>query len=90
MGYTVRSVCPTTAGHFKLKLTLTRFDEYGANLMLNELSKYSISSSVPETAVKTENLQNLHLELDGEQSSSSFAERATIIRKLGHYLRVLE
>ena len=89
VGYTVRSVCSATAGEFKLKLTLTRFDDYGANLILKELSKYSISSA-PEKAVETENLQNLHLELDGEQSYSSFAERATIIPKLGQYLRVLE
>ena len=89
VGYTARSVCSATAGPFKLKLTITRFDEYGANLLLKELLKYSIPS-VPETAVKTEEVQNLHLELDGERSSSSFTERATIIRKLGQYLRVLK
>ena len=89
VGYTARSVCSATAGPFKLKLTITRFDEYGANLLLKELLKYSIPS-VPETAVKIEEVQNLHLELDGERSSSSFTERATIIRKLGQYLRVLK
>ena len=89
VGYTARSVCSTTAGRFKLKLTTTRFDEYGAKLMLKELSKYS-TPSVPETAGKTKELQNLHLELYGERSTSSFAEQATIISKLGQYLRVLK
>ena len=89
VGYTARSVCSTTAGRFKLKLTTTRFDEYGAKLMLKELSKYS-TPSVPETAGKTKQLQNLHLELYGETSTSSFAEQATIISKLGQYLRVLK
>ena len=89
VGYTARSVCSTTAGRFKLKLTTTRFDEYGAKLMLKELSKYS-TPSVPETAAKTKELQNLHLELYGERSTSSFAKQATIISKLGQYLRVLK
>ena len=89
VGYTVRSVCSTAAGQFKLKLTITRFDEYGANLLLKELLKYSVPS-VLETEVKTQELENLHLKLDGEQSGSSFAERATIIHTLGQYLRVLK
>ena len=89
VGYTARSVCSTTAGRFKLKLTTTRFNEYGAKLMLKELSKYS-TPSVPETATKTKELQNLHLELYRESSTSSFAEQATIISKLGQYLRVLK
>ena len=88
VGYTVGSVCSTAAGHFKLKLTTTRFDEYSTNLLLKELS--NSLPSVPETAVKTEELQNLLLELDGELSHSSFTERATIIHKLGQYLRVLK
>ena len=89
VGYTARSVCSTTPGRFKLKLTTTRFDEYGTKLMLKELSKYS-TPSVLETAAKTKELQNLHLELYGERSTSSFAEQATIISKLGQYLRVLK
>ena len=89
VGYTARSVCSTTAGRFKLKLTTTRFDEYGVKLMLKELSKYS-TPSVPETAAKTKELQNLHLELYGENSTSSFAKQATIISKLGQYLKVLK
>ena len=89
VGYTARSVCSTTAGPFKLKLKTTKFDEYGAKLMLKELSKCSIQS-VPDKAAKMQELQNLHLELHGEQSTSSFAEQATIICKLGQYLKVLK
>ena len=89
VGYTARSVCSTTAGPFKLKLKTTKFDEYGTKLMLKELSKCSIQS-VPDKAAKMQELQNLNLELHGEQSTSSFAEQATIICKLGQYLKVLK
>ena len=67
VGYFLCSVCSTTAGEFKLKLMFDRNDEYGASLLVRELSKHSIPSDTqPETAMKT-GVLDLRLKLSGKR-----------------------
>ena len=88
VGYFVGSVCSTTTEQFQLTLMINGLDEYGATLLVREFAKYYIPSATQATAaVETE---NLYLKLVGQQSSSSFEERATVISKLGQYVRVLK
>ena len=88
MGYFVGSVCSTTTEQFKLTLMINGLDEYGTTLLVREFAKYYIPSATQAAAaVETE---NLYLKLVGQQSSSSFEERAIVISKLGQYVRVLK
>ena len=86
IGYFLRSVCTTNTGQFKLKLKLDRIDEYGATLLVREMSKRSILQA--ETTVTTAGIANLYLELVNEGSYT--AEHGKIISKLGLYLKALE
>ena len=52
-------------------------------------AKYYIPSAATQAAVAVET-ENLYLELVGQESSSSFEERATVISKLGQYVRALK
>ena len=67
VGYFLCSVCSTTTGEFKLKFMFDRNDEYGASLLVRELSKHSIPSGTqPETAMKT-GVLDLRLKLSGNR-----------------------
>ena len=88
VGYFVGSVCSTTTEQFKLTLMINGLDEYGVTLLVREFAKYYIPSATQAAAaVETE---NLYLKLVGQQSSSSFEERAIVISKLGQYVRTLK
>ena len=88
VGYFVGSVCSTTTEQFKLTLMINTLDEYGVTLLVREFAKYCISSATQAAAaVETE---NLYLQLVGEESRSSFEERAIVISKLGQYVRTLK
>ena len=82
IGYFLRSVCTTNTGQFKLKLRMDRIDEYGATLLVREMSKCCIAQA--ETAV---GIANLYLEL--VKGGSYTAEHGKIISKLGLYLKAL-
>ena len=82
IGYFLRSVCTTNTGQFKLKLRMDRIDEYGATLLVREMSIVQA-----ETAVTTAGIANLYLELVDQGSYT--AEHGKIISKLGLYLKVL-
>ena len=86
IGYFLRSVCTTDTGQFKLKLAINRIDEYGAALLVREMSKCSIPQA--ETAVTTEGIANLYLQL--MKGSDFIAEHGKIISKLGLYLKALQ
>ena len=87
VGYFVSCVCLTTTGQFKLTLMINGLDEYGVTLLVQELAKCGIPSATQAAAaVETE---NLYLELAGQQSNSSFEERAIVISKLGQYVKAL-
>ena len=86
IGYFLRSVCTTNTGQFNLKLKLDRIDEYGATLLVREMSKCSILQA--ETTVTTAGIANLYLEL--VKADSYTAEHGKIISKLGLYLKALE
>ena len=86
IGYFLRSVCTTNTGQFKLKLKLDRIDEYGATLLVREMSKCCIVQA--ETAVTTAGIANLYLEL--VKGGSYTAEHGKIISKLGLYLKALQ
>ena len=86
IGYFLRSVCTTNTGQFKLKQKLDRIDEYGATLLVREMSKCGIVQA--ETAVTTAGIANLYLELVNEGSYT--AEHGKIISKLGLYLKALQ
>ena len=88
VGYFVGSVCSTTTEQFELTLMINGLDEYGVTLLVREFAKYYIPSATQAAAaVETE---NLYLELVGQQSRSSFEERAIVISKLGQYVRTLK
>ena len=88
VGYFVGSVCASTTEHFKLTLMINGLDEYSGTLLVRELAKYCISSATQAAAaVETE---NLYLKLVGQRSTSSFEERATVISKLGQYVKELK
>ena len=86
IGYFLRSVCTTNTGQFKLKLKVDRIDEYGATLLVREMSKCCIVQA--ETSVTTAGIANLYLEL--VKAISYTAEHGKIISKLGLYLKALE
>ena len=89
VGYFVTSVCCTTTGQFKLKLTINMLDEYGVTLLVRELAKYC-NPSVAQAAAVMET-ENLYLQLVGECTESSFDERAIVISsKLGQYVKALK
>ena len=88
VGYFVGSVCASTTEQFKLTLTINGLDEYSGTLLVRELAKYCISSATQAAAaVETE---NLHLKLVGQQTTSSFEERAIVVSKLGQYVKELK
>ena len=88
VGYFVSSVCLTGTEQFKLTLTISGLEEYGVTLLVQELTKYCIPSATQAAAaVETE---HLCLKLVGQQSNSSFEERAIVISKLGQYVKELE
>ena len=86
IGYFLRSVCTTNTGQFKLKLKLDQIDEYGATLLVREMSKCGIVQA--ETAVTTAVIANLYLELVNEGRYT--AQHGKIISKLGLYLKALQ
>ena len=86
IGYFLRSVCTTNTGQFKLKLKVDRIDEYGATLLVREMSKCCIVQA--EAAVTTAGIANLYLEL--VKGDSYTAEHGKIISKLGVYLKALQ
>ena len=83
IGYFLRSVCTTNTGQFELKLRIDRIDEYGATLLVREISNCCITQA--ETAV---GIANLYLEL--VKGDYYTAEHDKIISKLGLYLKALE
>ena len=89
VGYFVSSVCHTTTGQFKLTLKTNELDEYRVTLLVRELAKYCNSSATQATAAVMET-ESLYLKLVGQQTTSSFDERATVISKLGQYVKELE
>ena len=69
VGYFLCGVCSTTTGEFKLKLMFDRNDEYGAGLLVKELSKHCIPSDTqPETPMKT-GMLDLRLKLSGNRKT---------------------
>ena len=86
IGYFLRSVCTTHTGRFKLKLGIDRIDEYGATLLVREMSNSSIPQA--ETAVTTEGIANLYLQM--VKGSDFIAEHGKIISELGLYLKALQ
>ena len=89
VGYFVSSVCHTITGQFKLTLTTNELDEYRVTLLVRELAKYCNSSATQATAAVMET-ESLYLKLVGQQTTSSFDERATVISKLGQYVKELK
>ena len=94
VGYFVNSLCFTTGCEFTLKLSNDRIDEYGASLLVAELSKYcSPNDSQPETAVKPGVLGNVALTLEWTGINKSPAMKligtSTIISKLDLSTNVL-
>ena len=84
VGYFARGVCFTTAGEFKLKLAIDRNDEYGASLLVRELSNHCIPGETQqETPAKTGTL-DLRLKLRGSKKSSAMKLicSSTLISKL--------
>ena len=79
------SVCTTNTGQFKLKLGIDQIDEYGATLLVREMSKCCILQA--ETVVTTAGIANLYLEL--VKGGRYRAEHGKIISKLNLYLKAL-
>ena len=63
-------------------------DEYSGTLLVRELAKCCISGATQAAAAVV--TENLYLKLVGEESTSSFEERAIVVSKLGQYVKELE
>ena len=86
IGYFLRSVCTADTGQFKLKLGIDGIDEYGATLLVREMSNSPIPQA--ETAETTEGIANLYLQM--EKGSDFISDHGKIISELGLYLKALQ